>query len=245
MFSKNDMKELERQEHPAQRRIDVLITVLLILVVLLCLFVTVQVVSQGYVNVAGYSLFRVVTGSMEPTIPVGALLVSQQVDMQAVEVGDIICFRAQETAIFGRMMTHRVMEVYPAADGGVQFVTKGDANLSLDGYLLTQTNFVGEVIWYTGEDSVLSSIFSFFTNKVGFLACVVFPCLLLAGLILRDSVRNIRSELQEAVKELERGNAPKDPLLEMTEEERQEMYERIRAELIEELMNGAEDPGKQ
>ena len=161
------------------------------------------------------------------------------------EVGDIICFRAQETAIFGRMMTHRVMEVYPAADGGVQFVTKGDANLSLDGYLLTQTNFVGEVIWYTGEDSVLSSIFSFFTNKVGFLACVVFPCLLLAGLILRDSVRNIRSELQEAVKELERGNAPKDPLLEMTEEERQEMYERIRAELIEELMNGAEDPGKQ
>ena len=76
------MKELERQEHPAQRRIDVLITVLLILVVLLCLFVTVQVVSQGYVNVAGYSLFRVVTGSMEPTIPVGALLVSQQVDMQ-------------------------------------------------------------------------------------------------------------------------------------------------------------------
>ncbi len=239
------MKELERQEHPAQRRIDVLITVLLILVVLLCLFVTVQVVSQGYVNVAGYSLFRVVTGSMEPTIPVGALLVSQQVDMQAVEVGDIICFRAQETAIFGRMMTHRVMEVYPAADGGVQFVTKGDANLSLDGYLVTQTNFVGEVIWYTGEDSVLSSIFSFFTNKVGFLACVVFPCLLLAGLILRDSVRNIRSELQEAVKELERGTAPKDPLLEMTEEERQEMYERIRAELIEELMNGAEDPGKQ
>lgn len=240
------MKELEFQESKTQRGIGVLITVLLILVVLLCLFVTVQVVSQGYVNMGGYSLFRVVTGSMEPTMPVGALLVSQRVDMQAVEVGDIICFRAQESAIFGRMMTHRVMEIYPAAGEGLQFVTKGDANLSLDGYLVTQNNFVGKVIWYTGEDSVLSSIFSFFTNKVGFLACIVFPCLLLATLILRDSVQNIRNELQEAVKELERETAhSKDPLLEMTEEERQQMYERIRAELIEELMNGAQDPGKE
>lgn len=239
------MKELEVQESATQRRINVLITVLLILVVLLCLFVTVQVVSQGYVNIGGYSLFRVVTGSMEPTIPVGALLVSRQVAMPAVEVGDIICFRAQESAIFGRMMTHRVMEIYPAADGGVRFVTKGDANLSLDGYLVTRNNFVGKVIWYTGEDSLLSAIFSFFTNKVGFLACIVFPCLLLASLILRDSVRNIRNELQEAMKELERETAPKDPLLEMTEEERQQMYERIRAELIEELMNGAEGPKDQ
>ena len=88
---------------------------------------------------------------------------------------------------------------------------------------------------------MLSSVFSFFTNKVGFLACIVLPILLLGSLLMKDCVKNIRSELEEAMEELERQSAPKDPLLEMTEEERNEMYERIRAELIEELMKGAEE----
>lgn len=228
-----------------RHRINVLITVLLVLAVLLCLYAVIQMLSQGYVNLAGYSLFRVVTGSMEPTIPVGGLLVAKQVGMESVQVGDIICFRAQESAIFGKMMTHRVMEIYPSADGSLLFETKGDANLALDGYLVTQTNFVGKVIWHTGANSVLSSVFSFFTNKVGFLACIVFPCLLVASLILRDCVKNIRSELQSAMEELEHEPEPDDLLAGMTQEERDEMYERIRTELIEELMQGAEKPKKQ
>lgn len=224
-----------------RRRVNVLITVLLILAVLLCLFVVIQVLGKGYVNIAGYSLFRVVTGSMEPTIPVGSLLVSKQVEMDTVQVSDIICFQAQDSAILGKMMTHRVVDVLNGADGSVMFETRGDANLASDGYLVTQTNFVGKVIWYTGANSVLSEIFSFFTNKVGFLACIVFPCLLLAGLILKDCVKNIRNELQETLDHLE--NEPEETMgpLDLTEEERNEMYERIRAELIEELKRSAED----
>lgn len=224
-----------------RRRVNVLITVLLILAVLLCLFVVIQVLGKGYVNIAGYSLFRVVTGSMEPTIPVGSLLVSKQVEMDTVQVSDIICFQAQNSTILGKMMTHRVVDVLNGADGSVMFETRGDANLASDGYLVTQTNFVGKVIWYTGANSVLSEIFSFFTNKVGFLACIVFPCLLLAGLILKDCVKNIRNELQETLDHLE--NEPEETVgpLDLTEEERNEMYERIRAELIEELKRSAED----
>lgn len=246
MRTKNNMKDLKLKTHPVRRRtVNVLVTLALILVVCLCLFVVIQVLSQGYVNIGGYSLFRVVTGSMEPTIPVGALLVSKKIEMDAVQVNDIICFQAQETAILGKMMTHRVVDIYPAADGSLMFATKGDANLSADGYLVTQSNFVGKVIWYTGANSVLSSIISFFTNKIGFLACIVIPCLLLAGLILKDCVKNIRNELQETLEELEKDPEPKDPLLELSEEELNKMYERIRAELIEELMDGAEKPKEQ
>lgn len=234
------MDDLELKQNPVKRRINLLITALLVFAVILCLWVAVQVLSRGYVNLFGYSLFRVVTGSMEPTIPVGGLLICRQVDMEVIQAGDIICFRAQESAIFGKMMTHRVTGILPALDGSLMFETKGDANLALDSYLVTQTNFVGKVIWHTGANSVLSSIFSFFTNKIGFLACIVLPILLLSGLLMKDCVKNIRSELQEALNDLEREKAPKDPLLEMTEEERNEMYERIRAELIEELMQGAE-----
>ena len=60
------------------------------------------------------------------------------------------------------------------------------------------------------------------------------PCLLLAGLILRECVSNIRTELHNTIYELEQ-TEPIDPLCGMTQEEYNEMYERIRAELMEEL----------
>lgn len=239
------MEELEdSKESLIQRRISVLVTVLLILAVLLCLYVVIQVLSNGYVSFGGFMMFRVVTGSMEPTISVGALLVTQQVDIESIRLDDIICFRTQEAEIWGKVVTHRVVGVYEGLDGSPLLETKGDANLVMDGYLVNRGNFVGKVVWYTGENSVLNSIFSFFTNKVGFLGCIVFPCLLLAGLILKDCVGNIRNELQAVMEELERPEEPApwelDPLCGMTQEEYQQMYERIRAELIEELMHYAE-----
>lgn len=242
-----NMEELdeESKEIAVQRRISILVTILLILAVLLCLYVAIQVMSNGYVNIGGFILFRVVTGSMEPTIPTGALLVTQQVDIESVRLDDIICFRTQETAIWGSIVTHRVVEVFQGGNSGVLLRTQGDANLVADGYFVDHRNFVGKVIWHTGDDSVLASIFSFFTNKVGFLGCIVFPCLLFAGLILRDCVGNIRQELHNALEELERQETvedwdPNDPLCGMTQEEYDEMYRRIRAELMEELMHCAE-----
>lgn len=220
-----------------------LVTVLLVLSVLLCLYVVIQVLSRGYVNIGGFMLFRVVTGSMEPTIPVGALLITHQVDISTVELGDIICFRTQEAAIWGKIVTHRVVEILENADGSLLLATQGDANVVADRYFVAQSNFVGKVVWHTGENSAMASVFAFFTNKIGFLGCIVFPCLLLASLILRDCVKNIRSELQDVMTELEEAEeapAPEEaPACEMTEEEKTMMRERIRAELMEEMMAGA------
>lgn len=234
------MIEYTELESPAKKRISVLISALLILAVLLCLWVTVQVIGKGYANIFGYSMFRVVTGSMEPTIPVGSLLICKQVGMESVQVGDIICFHAQESTIFGQMVTHRVTGIFTAADGRLLFETRGDANLVADGFMVSQTNFVGKVTWYTGASNMLSSVFSFFSNKIGFLACIVIPILLLGGLLMKECVSNIRMELRKAMEELEKEAAPQDVPVEISEEERKEMYERIRAELIEELMQGAE-----
>ena len=236
------MEELdeESKEIAVQRRISILVTILLILAVLLCLYVAIQVMSNGYVNMGGLILFRVVTGSMEPTIPVGSLLVTRQVDITSIQLDDIICFRTQESAIWGSIVTHRVVEVFNGGDSGILLRTQGDANLVADGYFVDYRNFVGKVIWHTGDDSILAAIFAFFTNKVGFLGCIVFPCLLFAGLILRECVGNIRLELQNALEELEKQEEedwdPSDPLCGMTQEEYDEMYQRIRAELMEELM---------
>ena len=222
-----------------QQRISMLVTLLLVLAVALCLYTVVQVLSHGYVNMGGFMMFRVVTGSMEPTIPVGALLVTQQVDIESIQVDDIICFRTQVSEIWGKIVTHRVVGLWESEAGGLLLETKGDANLVADGYFVDRTNFVGKVIWHTGDGSVLATIISLFTNKIGFLGCIVLPSLLLASMILKDSVGSIRQEL-DMVLEMERlqqeqASWENDPLCGLTQEEYNEMYERIRAELMEEL----------
>lgn len=223
-----------------QKKIGLLVTVLLVLAVVLCLYTTIQVLSKGYVNFGGFMMFRVVTGSMEPTIPVGSLLVSQRVDIESIRVDDIICFRTQASEIWGKIVTHRVVDLWKTDTGALLLETKGDANLVADGYFVDKMNFVGKVIWYTGDGSMLAGILSLFTSKIGFLGCIVFPSLLLSTMILRDSVGSIRQELQMVLEMEQLQNRQKaawedDPLCGMTQEEYNEMYERIRAELMEEL----------
>ena len=222
-----------------QRVLTVAVTVVLILVVALCLYVTIQVLSYGYANLGGFMMFRVVTGSMEPTIPVGSLLVTQQVDIESIRLNDIICFRTQLSDIWGKIVTHRVVNVMVEESGRVLLETKGDANLVSDIYLVDQTNYVGKVIWYTGDGSALAGVVSLVTNKIGFLGCIVMPALILAGMILKDSVSSIRQDLRlilEESQQQENQTLENDPLCGMTQEEYNEMYERIKAELMEELM---------
>lgn len=226
-----------------QRATSILVTILLIMAVLICLYTVVQVLSNGYVNICGYMMFRVVTGSMEPTIDVGALLLTREIDITDVKVNDIVCFQTQESAIFGEIVTHRVVNRINMADGGVLLETKGDANPVSDGYYVAKDNFLGKVVWYTGDDSMLASIFAFFTNKVGFLAVIVFPCLLIVSFILKDCVKNIRSELEVVKGELDKsGNEDwkTDPMCGMSNEEYVQMCDRIRKELLEELTHSAE-----
>lgn len=234
----------EKKSIALQRTVSLLVTVLLILSVVLCLFVTVQVMSDGYVNICGFMTFRVVTGSMEPTIDVGALMLTRETDISEIKKNDIVCFRSQDSQIWGSIVTHRVVDVIEMEDGSILLETKGDANTVADGYYVKESNLVGKVIWYTGDDSTLASIFSFFTSEVGFLACIVFPGLLLMGLIFKDSVGNIRAELDQLLQEAEAQQEKEraaDPLTGMNQDEYNEMYERIRAELMEELMHVAED----
>lgn len=227
----------ETKEKQILGRVSKAVTVLLVLVVVLCLYVVVQVLNNGYVNICGFVMFRVVTGSMEPTVPVGSLLISHQVDISAVELGDIVCFHTENAQIYGSVVTHRVVDICTGTDGAILLQTKGDANLVADGYLVGQENFIGKVVWYTGGDGVLATGFSFLTDKVGFLGCIVFPCLILATFVLRSCVSNIQEELRRAKEEMETSaEVTADNLLSsMTQQEYDEMVSKLRQELMQEL----------
>jgi signal peptidase len=206
-----------------------LTTVLVCIAILFSFFVSI-------IRVFGFKVYGVLSGSMEPAYPTGSLIYVRNVDPDDLRIGDAITFSLSPNVI----ATHRIVGIIPDENNPafIRLQTKGDANLIADSYYVSQDNMIGKVIWFAGENNVLTTAFSFFTNKVGFLGCIVVPCLLLAGLVLRNCVNNIHSELamskdeEMAMPQVEGSN----PTVSMTSQEYEEMIHRIRAELTEELL---------
>ena len=212
---KVNMNKLRLNTKNVRKAASILVTVLLICTILLCFSVVLQVLNRGYASFGGYSFFRVVTGSMEPEIPIGALIISKKVDIDTLEIGDIVCFRSEMYEIYGQSITHRVIDIAKDADGTTKLLTKGDFNLSADPLYVTERNLIGKVVWWSEQNNLFSDLIAFFSNRISFLACIVFPCLVIAGLLFRNSVKNINKELSQARAELrEMGmadpNAPAD-----------------------------------
>ena len=79
----------------------------------------------------GIRVYDVVSGSMEPTIPVGSMIFVRPVD------GDVIAFSSN-----GVVVTHRVVENQRL---GKQFITKGDANATEDMERIDYEELLGRV----------------------------------------------------------------------------------------------------
>lgn len=222
------------------RLASVFTTLLLLFAVVTCLFVVVHSLSNGYVSVGGTSVFRVVTGSMEPTIPVGALLLSQSEDIDRIQRGDIVCFRSKDPGMLGSVITHRVVGVYAAPDGQPLLQTQGDANLSADIHYVTAENLIGRVVWHTGDGSKMAAIFTFLTSKFGFLACIVLPVMLISMWILRDAAKSIKKEIAAVEKQLKDPNgADGQAASALSEEEYAALYLRVADEVRKELEQNA------
>lgn len=185
-----------------EKIISAVTSVLLALAVLFCGFVMLQIHRDGYVTIVGCSVFHVVSGSMEPEIPVGALIISQKTEIEDIEVGDIISFRSLESYMQGSIVTHRVIEIHKK-DGKLALVTQGDANNAMDAYYVTQENLIGRIIYHTPDGNFVTSLYGFLTNKAGFFVVVIVPVILLTATILQDNMRRIRKEIQKMKQEME------------------------------------------
>ncbi len=93
--------------------------------------------------VFGLQLVEFLTGSMEPTAPIGAVAVERTVAAGDLEPGDIVTVHRQ---VDGRPVTHRVVAVAPGSSPFERILTlKGDANAEPDTEHYTVTS-VGEAV---------------------------------------------------------------------------------------------------
>lgn len=175
------------------------------IIVILCavgVLLTVVLTPKGNVpNILGYSFFRVMTGSMEPGIPVDSLIVVKKQEIQELEVGDVISFFSRDPSLMGEVNTHRIVEINEE-NGEYVFATKGDANNVADRYLTLEEDVIGKVVF---SSLGLGKCIRLISNPLIFLPLIIFPMVLLLGHSLYESFtvarKLVREEEEAAVKE--------------------------------------------
>lgn len=135
-------------------------------------------------TVGGVFPLIVLTDSMNPVFGSGDLVVYRTADAASVAKGDIIAF--EDPASGGAtksVVTHRVVKVTKDADGGVAWVTKGDANNTRDAQPVPAQNLIG-ALWFVVPGA--GNIALFIQTPQGIILCVVVPILLL---VIYDVIR--------------------------------------------------------
>ena len=185
-----------------------------IALILVSVFVLLSVVltPAGQVpQVLGYSVFRVMTGSMEPEIREDSLLVVQKTPPEDIAPGDIISFFSPDPMLEGAVNTHRVVRI-EKENGRTQFITKGDANVIEDTYPTDASALVGRVVF---QSYGLGKTVSLLSNPLVFGIIILLPLLVILLMNLYRAVRIAadiaKKEEEEAVrKALEEIKAKQD-----------------------------------
>jgi signal peptidase I len=108
-----------------------------------CLIGIVSVVVLGHLAPSlGREVFIIRGGSMEPTIPLGSLVLVDPVPADTIKGGDVVSVRIPT----GVVVTHRVVNVVTTGDGERYWELKGDANPATDGGLAPAEWGVGRVV---------------------------------------------------------------------------------------------------
>ena len=178
-----------------------ILSILIIAVAVLVLLSVVMTKSGEVPSVMGYSLFRVMTGSMEPAIPTNSIIVTREVDASEIEVGDVISYFSKDPTLNGAVNTHRVVGIYEEG-GKVYYQTRGDANNADDLYPPTADEVIGEVVF---SSYALGVVIRLISNPLVFFPLILIPLLVLLILNLIKTYRmaaNIaRQEEEQAVRE--------------------------------------------
>ena len=143
------------------------------------LMITVMLGAVVAPRLVGWQSFVVTSGSMEPTIPTGAVVAVRPAGAADIQVGDIITYHGNGT---GEVITHRV--VYWAGERAERtYLTKGDANSSADPSRVPVPAVIGQVVYVVPH---VGYLVHHLTSPLGAGAAAALVALALLG----GSVRN-------------------------------------------------------
>ncbi len=143
------------------------------------------------------------SGSMEPTIKTGAVVIVKPLAIESYQVGDIVTFGEDTTRQIPT--THRIVSV-ETVENRIAFMTKGDANEEADPQQVPADEVIGKVIFNV---PFAGYILDFARQPLGFALLIGIP----AGIVIIDEsfrifgeIKKMRAKKREDVAKTEQHN---------------------------------------
>ena len=187
-------------------------TVLLVVVLILGVAAIVHIKTAQDPSIFGYGIYTVISGSMEPTLNVGdVILVKKVSDPASLNKEDIITFRGRGK-LEGKVVTHRIVSEGVEANGFI--TTCGDANYGINDDPIVFEDVIGKMV---RKLSFLQFLHSLFKSKVGFAVIIFIPLLVLLIFQVVNFVRACKMDKD--------GNVKGEEPAETEEEEKRKLIE--------------------
>ena len=123
--------DAKRRPHRAAAVVcRILGTVILLAVLVVCLPLSVP-------KLLGYQVYDVVSGSMDPAIPVHSVVLVQPAAPEELQPGEIVAYRSGSSVVIHRLVENHIVEG--------ELVTKGDANAEPDPLKVEYAGVLGTV----------------------------------------------------------------------------------------------------
>ena len=178
-----------------------LIAILLIAASFFVLLTVVMTPADQVPQVMGFSILRVLTGSMDPEIPENSMLLVRKTDPETLKAGDVISFYSPDPLLDGALNTHRILRVEREGNR-LQFITKGDANPAEDQQSVDAGSVVGKVVFVS---TAIGKLVRLISNPLVFGLAILLPLaiMLIGNLVsaLRSAILLARQEEEEAVRQ--------------------------------------------
>ncbi|MBR4733441.1 MAG: signal peptidase I [Lachnospiraceae bacterium] len=177
------------------------VSILVIVVSVLALLSVVMAKPGEAPNFFGYSLFRVMTGSMEPTISTNSLIVVKRVEAQELAIGDVITFYSRDPSLLGEPNTHRIIR-FEEDEGRQLIITKGDANNIEDRFPTRAEDLIGKVVF---SSLFLGRLVKLISNPLVFIPLILIPLVVMLLRSVFDGIsaakKLVKEEEEAAVRE--------------------------------------------
>ena len=150
----------------------------IILVVLLLIVSTLPITGN-------YKVMTVISGSMEPKIKMGSVVVVKPADDY--KIGDVITFGTISKT--KSPTTHRINDIR-VIDGKPIYITKGDVNNAPDTRQVQKKDVIGKVLF---DVPYVGFAIDFAKKPIGFALIIIIP----AAVIIFDEARKIYNEIKK------------------------------------------------
>lgn len=146
-YTNEAIKRRKRAENILKRKINILIYIILIPILIYNISLIIQAVikTSETPNFLGIKTYVIISGSMEPNLQIGDIVIVKKVAQNELKQGDIISYRQGQSVI-----THRIAEVIDK-EGEVEYKTKGDNNNAEDSGIISYEMIEGKVVKHISQ----------------------------------------------------------------------------------------------